>query len=73
MLQGQRIMITGATGQVARPIRNDVETFPFERVEEACEKLSRGELRGRGVIQVVTDRDRYPEGERCSIGTNYGA
>ena len=33
-------------------IRNEVDVFPFDRVGEAYEKLVRGELRGRAVIQV---------------------
>ncbi len=34
-------------------ISNDVELFPFDEVELAYEKLARGELRGRAVIQMA--------------------
>ena len=36
-------------------IRNDVELYPFDQVEEAYGKLVRGELQGRAVIQVCGD------------------
>jgi propanol-preferring alcohol dehydrogenase len=43
---------------VELPIRTDVEIFSLDRINHALQKLKKSEIRGAGVVEIRSDRDR---------------